>query len=584
MSRARDITRLPTEGASIIPLGTVATPLVDDGLTIKGAFESAGDNLYAPTGSGLIGLSVTEAYTRGTTGWKVALQVHLDDLAFGGPADEASDSSVALAAACDRLVTVTNGGIVRITGRRRIASTVTIPNGVVLVGESAQHGEIYPSSDGNRGATLIVDSAATILLRNGSGARNLMVERNGLTYGITSAQVASTFTGTAFTLATNTGDHILENLDILGFQYAIKSQDTSTVGPDAQNNRTRIFNVRGDCLNGIWLHNAYDVPYIDKVHFWPYVTVGSVAEAGDAQLKRSGVAIKLTGKNDWTKVTNSFSFGYAIGCQVTDGHSVTFLNVSHDHPPGSTDESKGYYFDGDASEIRVIGGQVAGKQYGAHVNCATSSGRLAATFSATNIWVTTTQAIRIQVGSVQVIGGSLRNDPTSPNGIGIKNENTGTAEVTVLGVDFAGLTTAIDNQATTSILRYSACTFRNVTTQITNAYVATTTPAVTATTGTVTTAAATCQYRRDAGYVSFSMNITVTTNGTGAGTLRTTLPFSAASGVDYVFVGRDRGVGGKSITATLIGGGNTLDIKNYDNTYPAADGSVIVLTGTYRVA
>jgi len=626
-------------------------------------------------GSGTIPMVVTEAYTRGSIGWKTALQVHLDDLAFGGPADETGDSSPALTAAITRLLSVTGGGLVRITGRRRFAASVTIHNGIVLEGESAQHGQIYPSSDGNRGATLILDPAATFLVRNGAGARNLMVKRDGLAYGITSAQVASTFTGTAFTLATNTGDHIFENLDILGFEYAVKSQDTTTVGPAAQNNRTRIFNVHGDCINGIWLHNAYDVPYIDKVHFWPYVTVGSVAEAGDAQLKRSGAFIKLTGKNDWTKVTNSFSFGYAVGCQVTDGHSVTFLNVSHDHPPGSTDGSKGYLFDGDASEIRVIGGQVAGKQYGAHVYCTTSSGRLGVTFSSTNIWVTTTNAIRIQGGSVQVIGGSLRNDPTAPNGIGIKNENTGTAEVSIIGVDFAGLATAIENQAATSILRYRNCTFRNVNVQIANAYmpslasaatlvpngvdevmavtgttnfgtisgpqryagrrltlniasaltvlvggnirlkdnvnfamaagdtltvmsdgtnwyevaraqvnawVTSFVPSISATTGTITTSSATCQYRREGALMVFSMNIVITTNGTGAGTLRATLPFSAASGNDAVFVGRDRGVGGKSLTATLIAGGSTIDIKNYDNSYPAADGSIIMVSGAYR--
>ena len=84
--------------------------------------------------------------------------------------------------------------------------------------------------------------------------------------------------------------------------------------------------------------------------------------------------------------------------------------------------------------------------------------------------------------------------------------------------------------------------------------------------------------------VVFSMNIAITTNGTGAGTLRATLPFSAAAGNDAVFVGRDRGVGGKTLTATLVASGNTIDIKNYDNTYPAADGSVIMVTGSYRAS
>lgn len=423
-------------------------------------------------GASIIPFSVTEAFEREAIGWKVALQVHLDDPAFGGPANETDDSAAAVTAAVTRLLAITGGGIIRITGRRRINTSITLQNGVVLQGESAQHGQIYPSSDGNRGSTLIVASAATILCRNGAGARNLMVERAGLTYGITSAQVAATFAGTAFTLATNTGDHIFENLDINGFEYAIKSQDTTTVGPSAQNNRTRIYNVKGDNLNGVWIHNAYDVPYIKWVHFWPYVTVGSAAEAENAQLKRSGAAFKFTGTNDWTKVSDSFSFGYAIGAHVVDGRSITFQSVSHDHPPGSSDGSRGYFLEGGCAEIRVIGGQCAGKDVGAHVYGTTGTGRATALFSSVAIWKTTSIGLRIQGGTVQVNGGFIRNDPDGvPNGIGVKNENAGSAEVSIIGVDFAGLATAIENQASTSILRYRDCTFRSCSVQIAaNAY------------------------------------------------------------------------------------------------------------------
>lgn len=116
-----------------------------------------------------------------------------------------------------------------------------------------------------------------------------------------------------------------------------------------------------------------------------------------------------------------------------------------------------------------------------------------------------------------------------------------------------------------------------------SAWVSTFVPTISSTGGPITTSTASCQYKRDGATVHFSLSISVTTNGTGAGTLRATLPFSS-SGLDNVFVGRDRGVGGKALTATLIAGGNTLDIKNYDNTYPAADGSFIMITGTYRAS
>jgi hypothetical protein len=116
-----------------------------------------------------------------------------------------------------------------------------------------------------------------------------------------------------------------------------------------------------------------------------------------------------------------------------------------------------------------------------------------------------------------------------------------------------------------------------------NAWVTSFVPTITATSGAITTSAATCQYKREGANVHFAISITITTNGTGAGTLRATLPF-ASTGNDNVFIGRDRGVSGKALTATLVAGGSTLDIKNYDNSYPAADGAVIMITGTYRAA
>lgn len=523
--------------------------------------------------------------------------------------------------------------------------------------------------------TLWLSPAATITMGNGCQLHaNLF--RAGLTFGITSAQVAATFLGTAILLKSNCADICVSGM-ILGFQYSIEPQDPGNTDGTKQHNRIDL-NVVVDCINGPHIHNSYDIGRHNGVHCWPFVTVTSASEANGAQLKRSGYALWLSGVNDWTMVFQHFSYGYAVGCRITDCGSVTVVNGGHDHVPGSTDGSIGYLIEGNAREITLVAPQAAGKQYGIVVNSTTTTGRLACEIIAPRVWVTTTYAIDIQGGSVKVNGGTLRNDFSSPSGVGIKNRNTGTAEVMLNGVDFCGLATGIENQSSTSILRHLFSTFRAVTTQITNAYVpsiasaatiapngvdevfnvtgttnigtisspqryvgrrvtlntvsaltilrggninlkdavnfametgdtltllsdgsnwyevartqvnAWTTsfvPAITAASGTITTSSATSQYRREGAKIVFSMNIVITTNGTGAGTLRATLPFaSASSSIDNVFVGRDRGVGGKSITATLISGGNTLDIKNYDNSYPAADGSIIIITGTYRAA
>jgi hypothetical protein len=387
---------------------------------------------------------------------------------FGAVEDGVTDDTAALVLAMAE-VSARGGGAVIITGRPKISATITVPNGVILTGWGGGHETIYPTSDGNRSATIILASSATLLLRNSSGLRNLMIERDGLTFGITAAQVASSFVGNAITLATNTADHILEHLYITGFAQAIISQDTATVGSTVQTNRTRIWRVAIDCLNGIWIHNAYDIPYIDQVHCWPYVTVTSPIEAGNAQLKRSGSAFRFTGKNDWTKVTNSFSFGYNYGCRVDDAHSMTFVSVSHDHPPGAADGSRGFSFNGDAAECRMIGCQTAGKDIGTHVN-STTTGRIAVTIDNLSAWETFTHAVLCERGDVQIVGGSLRNTAGAGNGI----TTTATSGVTnIVGTDFRGYDIAINNFDAQTVTRDEMCTYTSNTTNIARPYVPT---------------------------------------------------------------------------------------------------------------
>jgi hypothetical protein len=643
MSLARDLSRVPLEGADIIPFDPDAS-----------------------FGEGTIGKALSRINRR-------ALVADIAGDYSTGTGTGTDDGPAILAAL--QALNAAGGGTLVIPYHKKpyIGTSFEMPANTAIRFDHCPRGTHDGLALPGFTGTLWLSPAATITMGNGCQLHaNLF--RAGLTFGITAAQVAATFVGTAILLKSNCANIAISGM-ILGFQYSIEPQDPANGDGTKQHNRIDL-NVVVDCINGPHIHNSYDIGRHNGVHCWPFVTVTSAAEANGAQLKRSGYGLWLSGVNDWTMVFQHFSYGYAVGCRLTDCGSVTVVNGGHDHVPGSTDGSIGYLIEGNAREITLVAPQVAGKQYGIVINSTTATGRLACEVVAPRVWVTTTYAIDIQGGSVKVSGGTLRNDFSSPNGIGVKNRNAGAAEVMLNGVDFCGLATGIENQSATSILRHSFSTFRAVSTQITNAYVPTIAsaatiapngvdevfnvtgtnnigtisspqryvgrritlntvsaltvlaggniklkdavnfamaagdtltllsdgsnwyevsrtqvnawvtsfvPTITATSGAITTSAATCQYKREGANVHFAISITITTNGTGAGTLRATLPF-ASTGNDNVFVGRDRGVSGKAVTATLVAGGSTLDIKNYDNSYPAADGAVIMITGTYRAS
>lgn len=105
------------------------------------------------------------------------------------------------------------------------------------------------------------------------------------------------------------------------------------------------------------------------------------------------------------------------------------------------------------------------------------------------------------------------------------------------------------------------------------------TPTVSAAVGTITTAAASLNYVRRGRLVRFHVTVTITNNGTGAGAVLVTLPFSAVSGVIF---GRADAVSGKALQG--ICSGTTLTITNYDNSYPGASGEVLRLTGEMLIS
>lgn len=108
----------------------------------------------------------------------------------------------------------------------------------------------------------------------------------------------------------------------------------------------------------------------------------------------------------------------------------------------------------------------------------------------------------------------------------------------------------------------------------------TTNPTVTAGSGTFTSVSASIRTRQIAKMVFFNLVVTITTNGSAAGSVNiASMPF-VTGGAIQVVTGREAGVSGAAITGTMNANSSALTIVKYDNSYPGATGATLVLTGS----
>lgn len=110
------------------------------------------------------------------------------------------------------------------------------------------------------------------------------------------------------------------------------------------------------------------------------------------------------------------------------------------------------------------------------------------------------------------------------------------------------------------------------------------TPTITTASGSITTlGTVVAKYRRESKTVFFKISIPITTNGTGSGNIKFTLPPTYGGAVDnQVCYGRDNGVSGKMLVGIILAGTAGVDVTNYDGTYPGANGAVITVQGFYE--
>lgn len=115
------------------------------------------------------------------------------------------------------------------------------------------------------------------------------------------------------------------------------------------------------------------------------------------------------------------------------------------------------------------------------------------------------------------------------------------------------------------------------------AWTAASAPTVAASSGSITSSSASMSYLREGKRVTFRLSVVITNNGTGAGLLLVTLPFTS-TGVAS-FSGSEVASVGFGLSAYIGAGGTQVNIrKASDASYPAASGYSFTISGEIEVS
>ena len=272
-------------------------------------------------------------------------------LQFGAVGDGVTDDTAAIQAAIDSLGAA--GGTVMIpNGKFLIESSITVKPNVTLKGPFSSVGSPKNNSlyDYSLVSSVRLNSSATINLYGSAGVDGLLIYRKGMVFPTLNGE--SSFAGTAITGVDGICDDMFVfNSMILGFEYAIFSNNAQ---------RPRVFNVNIDCKSGVHFVNCLDVAKLNKVHCWPFSTVGTIP---GTLTHRSGNAIYLENA-DWPIVSECFSYAYYRGLHLKNTNDAL---VSDHGVDGTT------AFSGSIGIVIVGDGATPGGLRTQLVNCQTSS-------------------------------------------------------------------------------------------------------------------------------------------------------------------------------------------------------------------
>ena len=219
-------------------------------------------------------------------------------------------------------------------------SDLFIREGVTLKGVHANP-SIAQWHTNSPGCRLIVGGKASIAMEKNSSLDGCYVMRKGIQDKVGNAD---DFAG--YGIRPMGWDITISNCFVAGFEYGIYAH-FGEFGPGELQRSNSVEGTTGRCnfrkvlmdnINGIVLHSCYEMPYIDGCECFPFLTFGSTNRTWPYEQHgqfRNGVAFSLRGHNDWTKITDCFSFGYMTGFEIDGGHNCSLRGCGADNLSGS---------------------------------------------------------------------------------------------------------------------------------------------------------------------------------------------------------------------------------------------------------
>ena len=350
------------------------------------------------------------------------------------------------------------GGDVHITSKTsaRIAFDITVKPNIRLRGPhfylDTTDRDIWP----NLGGSLLIDSTATIRVKNGAGVISLLLYRYGMTFpagGLTTTEVAL-YAGTAITV--ESAAPYIGYSTILGFERAI---DTDVVNTP----RGRIEYVNIDCTNGVRVDLDLGAWTLQSVKCQP------ILSNSDADNIRSGIGIDIKNKSDWTTLIDCFVF-QDTGYKITDSNQLKFIGCGADHPTDGTDTyltGKGFEVIGNSTDNFFTACQSASHEKGFSINTNAGNRTTLTDCHAWNMNSATGLGVELLGGDASVNGGLIGSFRASGGKAVLVNDAS--SKITLSGgLTIENVATGVDSVAYSECIVDDSVTFNNVTNVRTN--------------------------------------------------------------------------------------------------------------------
>lgn len=460
-------------------------------------------------------------------------------------------------------------------GNIKLSSSITVPKGANIQG---------PGQPADRSGTVSSNAAffhlahlneGFILDGNNDGPRRLAG------FGTYRDQAAPgggwvPIGALADVLITGCYDAIVEDLFFYNPTTALRVTGKLT-GGGLGNGRLTLRRLRGQPLSaGLTMTHIYDCIYVDDIHWWPYWSQDTNVTS---YTKASAFAVIL-GRVDWPLFGRVFSWGLGTGLHIQNQASVGFDGGL---PAGTTQHLHADSLNFDNTERGLVvasGSNLASYNIDSLIATNTvyaasamitvlgdnSSGQIGNLYGANadgNLVTLTGTGNKLRIGASRSSG--------------IDHDASGTPEFNVatgnrIDIGMKPITSAATVYAFAGTGRISSPDWINFT------------PTITASSGTITTVAAIaagdCKYKLEGTTCTFDYTFTITTNGTGAGTLLATLPFNSKKST----AGPAGRAGVNTISGVCQSGVARVDMNKVDGTYPGADATTIRISGSYEIA